>query len=45
MDRNHAVDPTVRRAAYASEGWSGYDPHAPDYTPEEVARDREILRD
>jgi hypothetical protein len=43
MDSNHAVDPEIRRATYASEGWSGYDAAAPDYTREEITRERELL--
>jgi hypothetical protein len=35
-----AVDPSVRRQAYVSQGWSGFDAGAPAYTREEIERER-----
>lgn len=35
-----AVDVAAREAAYRQEGWAGYDPGAPAYSAEEVARER-----
>lgn len=33
-----------REAAYRKTGWTGYDPSAPAYTPEEARRERELYR-
>lgn len=38
------VDVASREAAYRNSGWTGYDPAAPAYTPEEVARERDTYR-
>jgi hypothetical protein len=35
-----AVDAGDRGEAYRSSGWQQYDPTAPAYTPEEIARER-----
>lgn len=43
LSRND-VDIASREAAYRSSGWSGYDPAAPAYTADQVAREREIYR-
>lgn len=43
LDRS-AIDMAARAAAYRSQGWSGYDPAAPVYDPEQVRRERESYR-
>ena len=43
LSRND-VDVVSREAAYRSSGWSGYDPAAPAYTAEQIARERETYR-
>lgn len=35
-----SVDIAQRRAHLTSSGWTSFDPNAPDFTPEEVARER-----
>jgi hypothetical protein len=40
LDRS-AIDMTQRQTAYRLQGWSGYDPSAPVYDPEQVRRERE----
>ncbi len=35
-----AVDPAQRRTAYQAAGWTGYDPSAPDYTADQIERER-----
>jgi hypothetical protein len=42
MLENGAVDDAARGQAYRSSGWTGYDPNAPAYTPEEIARERDL---
>jgi hypothetical protein len=37
-----AVDARVRGDAYRSSGWKQYDPASPVYTPEEMARERNL---
>jgi len=37
-----AVDAEARGEAYRSSGWRQYDPAAPVYTPEEIARERDL---
>jgi hypothetical protein len=37
-----AVDASARGEAYRSSGWREYDPSAPAYTPEEIARERDL---
>ena len=37
-----AVDAHARGEAYRSSGWQQYDPAAPAYTPEEIARERDL---
>jgi len=39
---NGAVDAAARGAAYRSSGWTRYDPAAPVYTPDEIARERDL---
>lgn len=39
-----SVDIAERRSALTSSGWTGFDPKAPDFTKEEVAREREQRR-
>jgi hypothetical protein len=40
LDRNKAVNVTARGDAYRANGWSSFDPAAPAYTADEVARER-----
>ena len=40
-DRTGRVDLTTRRAAYAQQGWTGFDANAPAYTADEVAAERD----
>lgn len=42
MLESGAVDAAARGQAYRSAGWTGYDPSAPAYTPEEIARERDL---
>jgi len=37
---DQAVDLQARRASYAEEGWTGFEPDAPPFTPDEVAAER-----
>jgi hypothetical protein len=39
-----SVDIGRRRAALASSGWARFDPSAPDFTPEQVSRERALRR-
>lgn len=43
MDRL-AFDVAARENAWRSSGWTGYDPNAPAYNPEDVRRERETYR-
>jgi len=43
MDRR-AFDVTARASTWRSEGWTGYDPDAPIYTPDQVRRERDAYR-
>lgn len=36
-----AVDPLVRGRRFREKGWNGFDETAPDFTPQEVARERD----
>ncbi len=40
LDRNKAVNLSARGDAYRSSGWSSFDPVAPAYSADEVARER-----
>jgi hypothetical protein len=40
LNANRAVDLTARERSYRESGWSRFDPDAPSYTAEEVARER-----
>jgi hypothetical protein len=40
LDRNKAVDTSVRGAAYRDSGWTSFDADAPAYTNDEVDRER-----
>ncbi len=40
LRRFKAVDAASRGEAYRASGWSTFDPAAPVYTPEQVARER-----
>jgi len=44
LDNERGVDVTVRERTYRDEGWSGFDPEAPVYTNEQVARERARYR-
>lgn len=35
-----AVDPARRRSSYQAQGWTGYDPSAPNYTADQIERER-----
>jgi hypothetical protein len=39
-----SVDIGQRRAALTSSGWTRFDPSAPDFTPEQVSRERALRR-
>ena len=39
-----SVDVAQRRAALTSSGWTAFDPKAPDFTKEEIARERELRK-
>jgi hypothetical protein len=39
-----SVDIGQRRAALTSSGWTGFDPSAPDFTPEQVSRERTLRK-
>jgi len=43
MSKND-VDVVARGDAYRKSGWTGYDPNAPAYTPEQVRQERQGLR-
>jgi hypothetical protein len=45
LNDNAPVDVTARRAMYREEGWQGFDPNSPDLTEEELARERDRVRD
>jgi hypothetical protein len=42
LDRNRAVDTSVRSAAYHASGWTSFDAKAPAYTSDEVDRERTL---
>ena len=39
-----AVNMVERETAYRKAGWTGYDPAAPHYTPEQVRAERDLYR-
>jgi hypothetical protein len=41
---NNDIDVAARESAYRKGGWTGYDPNAQAYTPEQVRRERELYR-
>lgn len=41
MDQS-AFDVTTRASAYRKSGWTGYDPAAPAYTPEQIRQERAL---
>ena len=43
LDRS-AINTRDRGAAYRQAGWTGFDPNAPMYTAEQVARERQLYR-
>lgn len=45
IDDNSPVDLNARRAMYREEGWQGFDENSPDFTEEELVRERERARD
>lgn len=42
LDANRPVDSTARGTAYRESGWTQFDADAPDYTRDEIARDRSL---
>jgi len=44
LDRNRAVAAEGRGAAYRQAGWTQFNPDAPDYTQDEIARERATYR-
>ncbi len=44
MQRYAPVDISERSEAYRNEGWTGYDPAAPTYSPEEIEAERRRYR-
>ncbi|MEI9931802.1 MAG: hypothetical protein WDM89_15010 [Rhizomicrobium sp.] len=43
MTKNE-INVVSREKAYRDSGWTGYDPAGPAYTPDQVARERELYR-
>jgi hypothetical protein len=43
MTKNE-INVASREKAYRDSGWTGYDPARPAYTPDEIARERELYR-
>ena len=43
LDRS-GVDTATRATAYRTSGWTGFDPAATPYTPDQVRRERELYR-
>lgn len=44
MQGSNSVDINSRRSQYADEGWERFDETSPDYTPEEVQRERDRIQ-
>ena len=44
LDGNKSVNVSEREPAYRSSGWTGYDPQAPLYTPDQIRQERENYR-
>ncbi|PSC06720.1 hypothetical protein SLNSH_02690 [Alsobacter soli] len=44
LQRHRSVDVNARRAAYEQGGWRAFDPSAPAYTTDEIARERALYR-
>ena len=40
LDRNKSVNASTRGAAYRKSGWTGFDANAPEYTRDEIDRER-----
>ncbi len=40
LDRNKSVDAATRGGAYRKSGWTGFDANAPEYTRDEIDRER-----
>lgn len=40
LNRHRPIDPTTRRAEYEKAGWTGFDPKAPAYRPNETEVER-----
>jgi hypothetical protein len=45
INENSPVDLDARRAMYSEEGWKRFDETSPEFTDEEVARERQRLRE
>lgn len=45
MRRNHAIDPDLRGRTYREGGWTRFDETADPYSAQEVARERQRVRD
>jgi hypothetical protein len=45
MNRHRAVDVSSRAAQWRERGWTGFDPRAAAFTPEEIRRERARYRD
>jgi hypothetical protein len=45
INDNTPVDLNTRRAMYRAEGWQGFDANSPDFTDEELARERDRAHD
>jgi hypothetical protein len=45
INDNAPVDINARRAMYSEEGWERFDESSPDFTDEELARERDRIRD
>lgn len=45
LHSNNSVDTAARGAAYRQNGWSAFDPNAPDYTRDEIGSERALYAD
>jgi hypothetical protein len=45
LRRHHAIDPVERGKFYREEGWTGFDERAKPFSPEELARQRNLYRE
>jgi len=44
LENHNAIDVEQRAASWQQSGWTGYNPTAQPYTPEEITRERERYR-